>query len=64
MQYNPKAIMAMIASALNPHNPEESREHISFHSDLTELDRIPDRDALLFYMADGRIFQIDVAEVV
>jgi len=64
MQYNHRAIMAMIASALNPLNPEVSGGHIAFHSDLAELEATPDRNALRFHMADGRTFQIDVTEVV
>ena len=56
--------MAMIASALNPVTPEVGCGNTTFHSDLAELRTTPDRDALLFHMADGRTFQIDVTEVV
>lgn len=62
MQYNNRAILAMIASAINPLNPDV-RKHIYFRQDFAEPEATPDRNALIAYMADGRQFQISVEEV-
>jgi hypothetical protein len=62
MQYNNRAILGMIASALNPANPLCCYQ-TECNSDLTEIDTTPNRNALLFFMADGRQFQITVKEV-
>ena len=66
MQYNNRAILGMIASAINPLIPEVQAhsDHIAFHDDLAELKATPDRDALMAYMADGRQFRITVEEAV
>ena len=55
MQYNTRAFLAMIASAINPGIPE-----VQNHDDLAELEATPDRNALVVYMADGRQFRITV----
>ena len=52
MQYNNKAILAMIASAINPEG-----ERKASHTVLSD-------DALVIYMADGRQFRITVEEAV
>lgn len=66
MQYNNRAILAMIASAINPDNPfscyRTECTPIS-HTVLAELETTPDRYGLTIYMADGRQFQITVEEV-
>ena len=62
MQYNNHAILAMIASAINPKNADV-RAHIYFRQDLTELELTPDRNALIAHMADGRQFRITVEEM-
>ena len=51
MQYNNRAILAMIASAINP----EGERKVS-HTVLLD-------DVLAVYMADGRQFRITVEEV-
>jgi len=58
MHYNPRAIMAMIASALN------STDDAYFEDGLAKIEATPDRNALLCHMVDGRTFQIAVTEVV
>jgi hypothetical protein len=66
MQYNNQAILAIIASALNPMNPEGTQhgERTISHTVLAELETTPDRYGLTIYMTDGRQFRIDVTEVV
>ena len=66
MQYNNRAILAMIASAINPLIPEVQahNDHIAFHDDLAELELTPDRNALIAFMADDRQFRITVEEVI
>ena len=66
IQYDNRAILGMIASALNPLIPEVQAhsDHIAFHTDLAELEAIPDRKALIVYMANGQQFQIDIKEVI
>ena len=58
MYCNHRAIMAMIAGAL--HGSDE----VAYRAELAEIETTPDRNALLFHLADGRTFQIDVTEVV
>ena len=66
MQYDNHAILAMIASAINPLIPEvrAHSDHIAFHTDLAEIEATPDRKALIMYMANGQQFQIDIKEVI
>ena len=66
MQYNNRAILGMIASALNPLIPDVQAhsDHIAFHADLAELEATPNRNALIAYMADDRQFRITVEEVI
>lgn len=66
MQYNNRAILSMIASALNPCIPDVrgNHEHIPYYDQLAELEATPDRNALIFFIADGREFRINVTEVV
>ena len=63
MQYNNRAILAMIASALNSKDPD-AKAHIYFKDGLAELELTPDRNALMAYMVDGRQFRITVEEAV
>ena len=65
MQYNNRAILGMIASALNPLIPDVQKhcDHIAFHADLMKLEATQDRNALVAYMADGRQFRITIEEV-
>lgn len=66
MQYNNRAILGMIASAINSDNLFSCYlaecSPIS-HTVLAELEKTPDRHGLTIYMADGRQFQITVEEV-
>lgn len=66
MQYNNRAILAIIANALNPLNPEGTQygERTVSHTVLAELETTPNRYGLTIYMADGRQFQITVEEVI
>jgi hypothetical protein len=66
MQYDTRAILAIIANAINPKNPEGTQygERIISHTVLAELETTPDQYGLTIYMADGRQFQITVEEVV
>jgi hypothetical protein len=57
MQYNTRAILAMIASALTIDSGE------TYRWDIIKVARTSDRNALICYMADGRQFQIAVEEV-
>ena len=59
MQYNNRAILAMIASALN-----DDVDEIYYRDGLEELKLTPDRNALIAYMVNGRQFQISVEEVI
>jgi hypothetical protein len=61
MTYNNRAILAMIAGALNEC---AGSDEVAYRNQLAEMDTTPDRNALLFFMADGRQFQISVEEVV
>ena len=58
MKLNHRAIMAMISSALH------GNDEIYCRDELAEIETTPDFNALLFHLADGRTFQIDVTEVV
>ena len=58
MHCNHRAIVAMIAGALN------GSDEVAYRAELAEIETTPDNNALLFHMADGRTFQIDVKEVV
>ena len=66
MHYNNRLILAMIASALNPLNPEGTQygERTVSHTVLAELETTPDHYGLTVYMTDGRQFQITAEEVV
>ena len=55
MQYNNKAILGMIASAINPGQAHYEKREVS-HTVLSE-------DDLMIYMMDGRQFQITIKEV-
>jgi hypothetical protein len=65
VQYNNRAVLARIASAINPLNPEGTQhgERTISHTVLAELETTPDRYGLTTYMVDGRQFQITVEEV-
>ena len=65
MQYNNRAILAMIASAINPLNPEGTQhgDRTVSHTVLAGLETTPDRYGLTIHMADGRQFKITVEEV-
>ena len=66
MAYTNRAMLAMIASALNPLIPavQKHSDHIPWHSDLAELVEAPDRNGLIFMMADGTQFKITSEEVI
>ena len=66
MQYTNRAILGMIASAINPliSEVQAHSDHIAFHDDLAEIEATPDRNALIVYMANGQEFQIDIKEVI
>lgn len=67
MQYNSRAILTMIASAINPINPfscHQTECNSISHTVLAKLETTPLRDGLTIYMADGRQFQITVEEVI
>lgn len=67
MQYNNRAILAMIASAINPLNPYSCYQTecgAASHTVLAELETTPDHYGLTIYMVDGRQFQITVEEVI
>lgn len=64
MTYNNRAMLAMIASALNPASPHTHGDHILCHNDLAEIEATPDRNALIFMMADGTQFMITSEEVI
>lgn len=66
MQYNNRAVLARIASAINPMNPEGTQhgERTISHTVLAEIEMTPDHYGLTIYMVDGRQFQITVEEVI
>ena len=51
--------MAMIANILNG-----KVDAMCWRAELAEIETTPDNNALLFHLADGRTFQIDVKEVI
>ena len=64
MAYNNRAMLAMIASALNPADSRTHGSHIVCQEDLAEIEATPDRSALIFMMADGTQFKITSEEVI
>ena len=55
MQYNNRAILGMIASAINPEQAHYEKRNVS-HTVLSG-------STLMIYMADGRQFRIMIEEV-
>jgi len=64
MKYNNRAIMAMIASAIDPKRSDADGDHIRHRREIAEVETSSDGNALMLYMADGRVFQVSVMEVV